>query len=211
MDLLRSSAVAIAAIPAVAATGVVAQPVEPNVATNWVRQLSRSGVQSSRGSYNTSFEINSSRYEIDGTIPCVERSPSCIVKYLGDSVGSNRYAKSADATPYFSFEDHISSAFDVACSTFDAVDDADASMIIDAMAFADVIDKVEWRPSVWKEGDEIVFEWISEGRHAVVSIEGDGTIAYTMLKEGQFVSGEAVGASVGSFPDDLQEYINSIA
>jgi hypothetical protein len=67
------------------------------------------------------------------------------------------------------------------------------------------------RPSIWTDSEtEIVFEWISGSRHAIVSFEGEGEYGYAIKTEGgRFVPGAFRGDPKGSLPVDLLEYINA--
>lgn len=78
----------------------------------------------------------------------------------------------------------------------------------DGAAFLMLLDAVDWRPSIWADEGELVFEWIADGKHAIVSFEGDGTLGYTTLRDGVFSSGELVDPPVTILPDDLREYLS---
>lgn len=77
----------------------------------------------------------------------------------------------------------------------------------DAARFLEVIKCLEWQPAVWKGDGEIGIEWIGRGKHAVVSIEGDGRYGYTMLFGETFVAGEIADPEVNTLPDDLRHYL----
>ncbi|MXN46041.1 hypothetical protein GR138_12655 [Shinella kummerowiae] len=81
----------------------------------------------------------------------------------------------------------------------------------DALTFAGILRDLTWQPEVWADDSEVVFEWIGDGRHAVASIEGDGRIGYTLMIDGQFVSGADADASVTTLPADLKEYLTKTA
>lgn len=59
---------------------------------------------------------------------------------------------------------------------------------------------------VWAEEGEIAFEWKWGERHAILSIEEDGTIGYAMDRGGQFLPGSEI-AKLGALPGDLLEYL----
>lgn len=107
--------------------------------------------------------------------------------------------------------DDVCSLFttDKLLAALQTVNSADLSK--DALAFADTLRELPWQPEVWADESEVVFEWINDGQHAVVSIEGDGHLGYTMLINGQFRSGIDTEASVTHLPRDLQEYLNKQA
>tara|TARA_Y100000780_G_scaffold211197_1_gene210602 strand:+ start:261 stop:899 length:639 start_codon:yes stop_codon:yes gene_type:complete len=77
----------------------------------------------------------------------------------------------------------------------------------DALAFSHTISSLVWQPESWVDDGEAVFEWITDGKHAIVSIEGDGTFAYAMYREGGFVPGLTEGPSVSEIPEDLVAYL----
>jgi hypothetical protein len=80
----------------------------------------------------------------------------------------------------------------------------------DASAFRKLLAGLEWQPREWSDEDEICFEWISDERHAIVSIEGDGEIGYAMLVGGRFVAGAEKGIP-SCMPSDLASYIAGAA
>lgn len=85
---------------------------------------------------------------------------------------------------------------------------SDAELIErDALAFSSTISSLAWQPESWVDDGEAVFEWITDGKHAVVSIEGDGTFAYAMYRDGGFVPGLTEGPSVSEIPEDLVSYL----
>lgn len=79
----------------------------------------------------------------------------------------------------------------------------------DAQIFGELVKELPWRPTTWEADGEIVFEWIDGDRHAIVSVEGDGQIGYTMLVDDTFIPGEAEWPSVSVLPEDLKAYILS--
>ena len=83
----------------------------------------------------------------------------------------------------------------------------DVALYADASNFNYALKEVVWKPAVYVEDGEIVFEWIRDGKHAVVSVEGDGVLGYTMLVEGKFISGSTEMASTGAVPADLKAYL----
>ncbi len=63
-------------------------------------------------------------------------------------------------------------------------------------------------PRIWTDGEtEVVFEWISKVRHAVVSFEGDGGFGYAMRQGSRFVPGAQSGNCADAPPLDLLNYI----
>lgn len=88
---------------------------------------------------------------------------------------------------------------------------SDPALNGDARLFAKTLVDLPWQPDVWSGDGEVVFEWISDDRHAVVSIEGDGLLGYTLLRDGQFQSGQQNDALVTALPEDLKEYITTRA
>ncbi len=87
--------------------------------------------------------------------------------------------------------------------------DIGSSRAADAIEFLQLLDAIEWRPDIWGDEGEIVFEWISDTKHAVVSFEGDGSIGYTVMRDGAFVAGEVVDAPSSILPPDLREYLSA--
>lgn len=67
----------------------------------------------------------------------------------------------------------------------------------------------DWQPRVWSDVGEIGIEWHGNGKHAFISIEGDGRYGYMMLKDGSFVAGDVPDPEVSFFPDDLRRYLNA--
>jgi hypothetical protein len=66
------------------------------------------------------------------------------------------------------------------------------------------------RPALWTDREcEVVFEWIGQRDHAIVSLEGDGILGYAMRINGQFVPGSCRAAQASSFPEDLLKYLHS--
>jgi hypothetical protein len=119
----------------------------------------------------------------------------------------------ADTRPAFSAADAVyaNTVTERDFQTADALsgtDLSDAELIKrDALAFSRSIRFLDWQPEHWVDDGEAVFEWIADGKHAVVSIEGDGTFAYAMYREGGFVPGLTEGASVAEIPEDLVSYL----
>lgn len=81
------------------------------------------------------------------------------------------------------------------------------NIFCDALEFVGAMPSGVLLPHVWADDAEVVFEWISDGRHAIVSCEGDGVIGYTYRVGGRFVPGEKTAASPDSFPADLSAYL----
>jgi len=204
MRLLLSAAVAIAAPPAVATANAGAVPVE-NVATNWVRQLSRNSVKGQKGFYRTSFEANSALYELETSIPTAASSGyTCVLRQVATNENGrdNIAAEAAGISRVAASE---------VGRVADEQTDAGLSISLDAMKFAHAISEIGWRPSVWSDDGEIVFEWIDGDRHAIVSIEGDGRLGYTMLIDGEFKAGKDTEVLASQLPSDLLEYLISAA
>lgn len=89
--------------------------------------------------------------------------------------------------------------------------DVDAAQLQDAAQFYALVNDLAWSPDIWAEEGEIVFEWIDGDRHAVVSFEGDSRIGYTLLKDGEFVSGADDEARPDAVPTDLLDYLTASA
>jgi hypothetical protein len=63
------------------------------------------------------------------------------------------------------------------------------------------------QPVAWTDGEtEVVFEWIFEDKHAVVSFDEDGEFGYTMRSGTRFVPGASIGLGPTA-PDDLLAYL----
>jgi hypothetical protein len=89
------------------------------------------------------------------------------------------------------------------------MDDAYARRINDALGFSALLTEIEWRPNIWADDAEVVFEWIKDDKHAVVSFEGDGLIGYTLLKNDVFVAGDLLDPPATILPPDLREYLSA--
>ena len=76
----------------------------------------------------------------------------------------------------------------------------------DAAEFRKHLVDLAWKPDEWADEGEICFEWIAPDRHAIVSVEGDGEIGYSMLVDGKFVPG-VEAARPGRLPADLGPYL----
>lgn len=61
-------------------------------------------------------------------------------------------------------------------------------------------------PTVVQGDGEILFEWIWGDRHAFISIDDEGEVAYAYLRNGRFVPGQE-DAQPGSVPNDLLHYL----
>ncbi len=86
-------------------------------------------------------------------------------------------------------------------------DVGNASIFCDALKFVGAMPVSVLQPRVWADDTEVVFEWISGDRHAIVSCEGDGMIGYTYRVAGQFVPGLVTAARSDGFPTDLAAYL----
>ncbi|MDG4885347.1 hypothetical protein [Mesorhizobium sp. WSM4884] len=64
-------------------------------------------------------------------------------------------------------------------------------------------------PAIWSDEGEIAFEWKWGKRHAILSIEEDGTVGYAMLDGERFSPGRETG-SLNSFPPDLLNYLKKV-
>jgi hypothetical protein len=85
-----------------------------------------------------------------------------------------------------------------------------SAQIADAQRFAAELPIEVATPSVWTDGEcEVVFEWISGSKHAVVSFEGDGEFGYTMKHGNRFLPGSFPGNSLSTPPSDLISYLAS--
>ena len=82
-----------------------------------------------------------------------------------------------------------------------------AKIFGDALNFVGAMPSGVWLPHVWADDAEVVFEWISGDRHAIVSCEGDGVIGYTYRVAGHFVPGQQTAARSDGFPADLAAYL----
>lgn len=79
----------------------------------------------------------------------------------------------------------------------------------DAFEFVGALPLGVPRPQVWTDGVcEVVFEWIGRRDHAVVSVEGDGVLGYTMRSAGQFIPGAHEQSPPSKVPADLREYLS---
>lgn len=85
--------------------------------------------------------------------------------------------------------------------------DVRSAIFQDALTFYMNVRTMLWRPAIWIDDGEIAFEWRDDIRHAMVSIEGDGHIGYTIYKDGKFRSGEVVDPTPSVMPADLKDYL----
>ncbi len=86
-----------------------------------------------------------------------------------------------------------------------------ASQFADAQKFSSALPSGLATPHVWTDGDtEVVLEWISGERHAVVSFEGDGNFGYAMKQGSRFNPGQQSGNCDRPLPTDLLKYIAEI-
>ncbi|MCZ7974378.1 hypothetical protein O9X80_07730 [Agrobacterium salinitolerans] len=86
---------------------------------------------------------------------------------------------------------------------------ADAEIVKAAAPFHAAVQKFEWKPSIWSDEGEVTFEWIREGKHAVVTFDRDGLYGYAMLVGGRFVPGATDMPSPGAIPPDLAAYLST--
>lgn len=190
--------------------GVAAMPAAPSPSIEakrtWLGQMVRAAIdECDSARYSTSFKIDSTEYVLRGRVPFdVWQAPECQGSHQAYAHSASKFVLSAgpDFTPAsLSFAREKTAA-----ATVSAMDTL-SQMVDDAAEFAAAIKFMPWQPSVWSDDGEIVFEWIEGHRHAVVSIEGDGRLGYTMRIGDQFVSGAVVDASVNKIPEDLLEYL----
>lgn len=195
-SLISLLSAAVSVVPIATGVSAIHHQAEP-ADINWFKDTASPGTgHYVSHSYHTSYELNSARLEVTGYI----LSSADTDQPASGVVNQVRQFASASS----------SSAVPVRAKTMVAQRDPQAEqMASDVRAFAQHLPEISWQPSIWTGDGEVVFEWIGDGKHAVVSLEGDGFIGYTMLLDGQFVSGEIDQASVLSFPDDLKEYLRS--
>ena len=89
--------------------------------------------------------------------------------------------------------------------------EVDVLLLEDAAEFYAKVKELAWVPDIWADDGEVAFEWIEGSKHAVVSIEGDGHLGYTLLINGRFVPGRSSAAAVSSLPRDLLDYLTADA
>lgn len=66
-------------------------------------------------------------------------------------------------------------------------------------------------PTIWTDGEaEIGIEWISEARHAIVTVEGLGILGYALLIGEKFQPGSQIEAPAASIPTDLASYLKAM-
>ncbi|MGV1985609.1 hypothetical protein ACQZ5N_03245 [Agrobacterium sp. 22-221-1] len=92
-------------------------------------------------------------------------------------------------------------------SLHDLLPMADAEIVKAAAPFHAAVQGIDWQPSVWSDEDEVAFEWIRDGKHAVVSFYGDGSYGYAMLVGCRFVPGAIDMPPPGGVPHDLAAYL----
>lgn len=203
MRSLVSGAVALAGLPAVAASANPGITIEPPTNVSWVRQMRRNGVISDSRKIHSSFRVNAREYYLTAQLPGTGESGEvyCHITEVGAGTDNSKTVHSGGATPKFEYTTQ-SERQGSSTAAF-----PENPIIADAKLFAKAISGLSWKPKVWSDDGEIVFEWINNDRHAVVSVEGDGILGYALLLDGQFTSGNEVEASVRSIPSDLLEYI----
>ncbi|WP_310301431.1 hypothetical protein [Rhizobium sp. BE258] len=168
----------------------------PSANVDWFRQANQDEVGTNLvHQYETSFEMNSAAYQATGRI-FQDRTTEKISISAGEII---RVEDTPSAT--------AKGRADAGGADFVLPADRDVQIRLDASAFAQHLKEISWRPNVWQGDDEVVFEWISGNKHAVVSVEGDGVIGYTMLVNGDFVSGAEEDPSVDHLPSDLRDYL----
>lgn len=184
--------------------------------------------------FQTSFNLNSTEiknsgivYRLDNgavTVRQLRTEKTNSIEPSGETAKSrsfdpskSRYLTRSAASPGLtllfreSIETAVSEKGELAhsLSVFDGEVSADA--LRDAQTFYELTRDLTWTPQIWNDDGEIVFEWIESDRHAVVSIEGDGTLGYAVLRDGQFLPGQQKNAPVGTMPIDLKEYLAATA
>ena len=156
--------------------------------------------------------VRFARTDVESASATAFRVPDVTTKYIAvpDKNGSGSVVTShpSGASITFSFDDQHQVQSGAKARTVDAAELVIDRLFVDATEFGKHLKNLRWKPSVWSDESEVVFEWISGDRHAVVSIEGDGAIGYTMLRDGIFVSGEVEDPPVSIMPPDLREYLS---
>ncbi len=176
---------------------------QPVAAVDWTQDAAISGVKMGQFAYLHSIKEGAGEYFIHGTIPGRGWDHECLVLHSASNSVEGRTGTifGADFTQKPSFQrEYVSLVKAVVTQPSDTI-------VADAVEFSKAIKSVEWQPSVWSDEGEIVFEWIDESKHAVVSVEGDGSIGYTMLIDGRFISGAIEEANVHMLPADLRDYL----
>ncbi len=183
-----------------------APPVELQAA--WHRQVVSAAMDHNDPSkYMTSIRASSSVYIFEGRVPTGswEKPPECQVVEVGSNSVTSPY--SGNTATITLAPASFRKALPRLTGPEAVVANGPISLIDDAAAFMVAIRDLPWQPAVWADDGEVVFEWIDDTRHAVVSIEGDGFIAYTLLRGDEFVSGELAEAPANSLPADLKAYL----
>lgn len=199
---------ALSAVAAVAATSSFTpftelpsfQPLDDGL---WAHEVARDNRRSVEHTYMTSFDVNSSQFILCGTNGKPQIGDECLVFEVANNAIVDKIFLSPQTVlsekPLFQKE--VKSFLQAVCAqTHDRV-------VENAYVFSQTVKNIEWRPSVWNEDDEIMFEWVKDDKHAVVSIEDDGTLNYAMLIDNQFIPGAIKGAVVAALPDDLSDYL----
>ncbi len=172
---------------------------------DWTQDAAVSGIKIGEYAHLKSFRANSQEFFVHGTVPGSAWDYECIVfQSASNSVdGRAGTVLNADFTQRPRFQrEYVSMVRAVVTQPSDTI-------VSDAVEFSKAIKGIEWQPSVWSDDGEIVFEWINDTKHAVVSIEGDGSIGYTMLFDGRFISGAFDDTNVHTIPVDLKDYLLS--
>lgn len=183
-------------------------PVEAQAA--WHRQVASSAIDHRDPSkYMTSTRAASSVYILEGRVPTGlwEQLPECQVVEVGSNSVTSPY--SGNAATITLAPASFRKALPNLTGSEKIVVKGPIKLIDDAAAFMVAIRNLSWQPAVWADDGEVVFEWIDETRHAVVSIEGDGFIAYTLLQGEEFVSGELAESPAHTLPADLKAYLSA--
>jgi hypothetical protein len=81
----------------------------------------------------------------------------------------------------------------------------------DAILFASNLPARIREPQISVDDGIVVFEWkwAENDRHAIVSLEGDGYVAYAYKEEGRYVPGSVENARTNRIPADLLGYVYS--
>lgn len=184
--------------------------------------------------YQTSFNLNSTEVKNSGIVYRLDNGALTVRQLRTERTNSiepageaakarsfdpsqSRYLTRSTASPALTllFGDSVETAIgekvDLGHSLGAFDDEVSADVLRDAQTFYEQIRHLTWTPQIWNDDGDIVFEWIENDRHAVVSIEGDGTLGYAVMRDGQFQPGQHKNAPVETTPIDLKEYLAATA
>ena len=86
-----------------------------------------------------------------------------------------------------------------------------AAQVAGARKFVAMIPAGLAAPRVWTDGEtEVVFEWIANEKHAIVSFERDGNFGYAMLHGDQFEPGSSANSIDAASIEDLVTYLSDL-